>query len=101
MKSRGGILRRQSQNGSPAADFNIVGMTTQTEHRQPGMTAPVERKRNHAPVATSARPSGATSLSVASPLFHTFHGATLREFISSNRCLSLKVSMHCQKPVYL
>ncbi len=33
-------------------------------------------------------------------LCQTFHGAELW-FSSSRRCLSLKVSMHCQKPVYL
>src|ERR1700685_917222 len=96
MKCGAGITLAQLKNRASAANFEIVGMCPQTEHLERAALARPQIQLHHTVADITSEPfwfAGLASL-------QTFHGAGPR-LNSSRRCLSLKVSMHCQNPLYL
>src|SRR5262249_35046564 len=95
VKLRLRILSYQAQYGAATTYLDVVAMRTETQNLECTPGFPIEVKVNH--MLTEIR---SESLDGAATWFQTFHGAA-PWFNSSRCCLSLKVSMHCQKPVYL
>src|SRR5689334_5264687 len=91
-----GILPGQLENGPPAPDFNVVGMASEAQDLQRPPAGAVQAELDHAPAVMATTPSGDRP----APFSQTFQGAEASAFSSSRRCLSLNVSMHCQKPSY-
>ena len=90
------IVFTEGKEGSTTTNFDIVGVCSQAQHSQGAAGGWLEPKPDH---ITAESTFAGIGVGVAT-WFQTFHGAVVWSN-SSNRCLSLKVSMHCQKPLYL
>src|ERR1700722_2740936 len=96
METGAGITLAQLKNRAATANFEIVGMRPQAEHLECAALARPQVQLHHTVADTTWEPFW---FAVFASL-QTFQGAAPR-LNSSNRCLSLNVSMHCQNPLYL
>src|SRR5450432_620631 len=90
------VLHRQSQDRAAAADLNIIGMTTQTQNLARFARRPVQTQGNHATAGIPSNSSDRPDISAGEERPQTFQGGWPK-LSSSRLCLSLNVSMHCQK----
>src|SRR5580658_11065619 len=90
MKLAEPILFPQPQDCSATADFDVIGVRTQAQNS----------KRFAILLARKTKLNHATTRVAGWPFFHKHQGAVPDASNSSRICLSLKVSMHCQNPLY-